>query len=448
MAFRHNPFGDSQAASETSSIHGISQVPHSRNGSGGSATSDEKHLFRSYRLTAPYEKPWVTDKRMKRTRYNNYIVYGFMVLGFALAAYVCYSTAAGVPKHNYCLVLDEEFKSIDPSVWNHEVQIDGFGTGSFDWTTTDSANAYTDANGLHIVPTLTNESTSITNAQIANGYTLNLTSDGTCTGTDASSCAIKSNSTIGTTIPPVRSARLNTMGKKSIKYGRVEVVAKLPVGDWLWPAIWMMPEDSVYGVWPRSGEIDIAESRGNDASYANGGIDTFTSTLHWGPASGFDAFWRTTNGRTLPRGDYSQSFHTFGMEWSENYLYTYIDTRLQQVLITGFGKPNTMWDRGGFASQTANNSVLVDPWASTGEYNTPFDQSFYLILNVAVGSRNGWFADGVGNKPWADAETYLAPGSFWQAVNKWLPTWGKGDARGMTVKSVKMWQQGTCGSPS
>lgn len=45
----------------------------------------------------------------------------------------------------------------------------------------------------------------------------------------------------------------------------------MPLGDWMWPAIWMMPEDSVYGVWPRSGEIDIAESRGNDAeTYANG----------------------------------------------------------------------------------------------------------------------------------------------------------------------------------
>lgn len=44
----------------------------------------------------------------------------------------------------------------------------------------------------------------------------------------------------------------------------------------------MMPEDSVYGVWPRSGEIDIAESRGNAAGYLDGGRDTYTSTLHWG----------------------------------------------------------------------------------------------------------------------------------------------------------------------
>ena len=61
----------------------------------------------------------------------------------------------------------------------------------------------------------------------------------------------------GRAIPPVQSARLSTKGKASIKYGKVEVRAKLPTGDWLWPAIWMLPEDSTYGAWPLSGEIDV-----------------------------------------------------------------------------------------------------------------------------------------------------------------------------------------------
>jgi beta-glucanase (GH16 family) len=77
-------------------------------------------------------------------------------------------------------------------------------------------------------------------------YVLNLTRDGTCTSKDQrlsdlsqiSRCAIRSNATTGQIINPVRSARLTTAGKKTIKYGRVEVVAKLPRGDWLWPAIW------------------------------------------------------------------------------------------------------------------------------------------------------------------------------------------------------------------
>lgn len=131
--------------------------------------------------------------------------------------------------------------SIDDSHWSHEVQIAGFGTGSFDWTTTDSRNSYTDKDGLHIVPTITTETTEITEAQLYNGYTLNLTKaggDSSCTSDDYKQCSIRSNDTLGTTIPPVRSARLTTKGKKFIKYGKVEVVAKMPAGDWLWPAIW------------------------------------------------------------------------------------------------------------------------------------------------------------------------------------------------------------------
>lgn len=50
------------------------------------------------------------------------------------------------------------------------------------------------------------------------------------------------------------------------------------------------------------------------------------------------------------------------------------------------------------------------------------------------------------SKPWVDASGHYAPGDFWQAVDDWLPTWGTGADRGMTVKSVKMWQEGLCGA--
>ena len=90
------------------------------------------------------------------------------------------------------------------------------------------------------MPTLTTDTTPITVAEITNGYTLNLTQaggDGSCTGTTNEACSVHSNSTLGTVINSVRSARLNTKGSRAIRYGRVEVVAKLPAGDWLWPAI-------------------------------------------------------------------------------------------------------------------------------------------------------------------------------------------------------------------
>ena len=153
--------------------------------------------------------------------------------------------------------MDDNFSTLNPTFWSHEIQTGGYGfvpscllpwvrskltkvssTGSFDWTTADSANSYVNAEGLHIRPTLTNLTTDITNAQIDNGYTVNLTRTGECTSSTVSSCAIQSNRTLGSIIPPVRSARLTTKGKKSIRYGKVEVTAKLPKGDWMWPSIW------------------------------------------------------------------------------------------------------------------------------------------------------------------------------------------------------------------
>jgi len=112
-------------------------------------------------------------------------------------------------------------------------------TGSFEWNTDDPLNSYVSEDGLHIVPTLTLQSTNISGDQLINGYTLNLTSDNTCTNPDGGpDCVTTSNVTTGAIINPVRSARLTTAGSKSITYGRVEVVAKMPKGDWLWPAIW------------------------------------------------------------------------------------------------------------------------------------------------------------------------------------------------------------------
>lgn len=54
------------------------------------------------------------------------------------------------------------------------------------------------------------------------------------------------------------SSRISTQGHYAIQYGKVEVVAKIPQGDWLWPAIWMLPENTTYGAWPLSGEIDVS----------------------------------------------------------------------------------------------------------------------------------------------------------------------------------------------
>lgn len=153
----------------------------------------------------------------------------------------------------------------------------------------------------------------------------------------------------------------------------------------------MLPEDSVYGGWPASGEIDIAESRGNDESYPRG-RNLITSTLHWGPDPQRDAYDTTYDTKFFWRTDFSQDFRTFGLEWTEGYIFMYIGNRLNTVFSMNFKDEEPFWVKGDFEGTATGNGTLVrNPWAKAGNAVAPFDQKFYLILNVAVGARNGWF---------------------------------------------------------
>lgn len=256
-----------------------------------------------------------------------------------------------------------------------------------------------------------------------------------CTSTERANCIAATDLSNGSVVPPVRSARINTKGSHHITYGRIEVTAKMPIGDWLWPAIWMMPVNDTYGPWPASGEIDILESRGNNHTYPQGGNNIASSTLHWGPDARTDAWYRTYQKRSASHTTYSDSFWIFSLEWSQKYLFTWINNRLMQVLYTPF--ENYLWDEANFATMTdGNGTAFSNPWAGTGRTNTPFDQPFYLILSLAVGGTNGWFEDGQAGKPWTD-ESPTAKREFWSARDTWYPTW----TQSMQVRRVAMWQQ-------
>lgn len=302
--------------------------------------------------------------------------------------------------------------------------------GQFEETTNTDENAYVEDGVLWLKPTLQNATL------IEQDTVINTLADGSCSSTVWSDCVAVTNTTNGTIVNPVKSARISTRGAVSIKYGRVEVHAKLPAGDWLWPAIWMLPVNATYGAWPASGEIDLVESRGNNYTYPQGGNNIVSSTLHWGPDSSNDGWWRNNDKRKALHTEWSAGFHTYGVEWSEKYIFTYIDTRLLQVMYVNFNKP--FWSKGNFPAADDNGTRLTNPWASTGRDSTPFDEDFYLILNIAVGGTNGWFDDGVDGKPWVDAST-TAKRDFWNARNQWYPTWEKNG--NMQVKSVKMMQQ-------
>jgi beta-glucanase (GH16 family) len=281
---------------------------------------------------------------------------------------------------------------------------------------------------LYLKPTLQDEKLINTNNTMINLLDMN-----TCASSRWSDCVTITNKDNGSIVPPVRSARVSTKVGAKIKYGRIEVTARLPLGDWLWPAIWMLPTNKTYGEWPRSGEIDIMESRGNNYTYKQGGNNIISSTLHWGPNPSNDGWWRNNVKRKALHTTYADKFHTFGVEWSEKYIFTYIDSRLLQVLYTNFDEP--FWKRGQFPLSDSNGTMFNDPWSSTGRPATPFDQDFYLILSLGVGGKNGWFQDGEAGKPWVDTSP-TARLDFWNSRDRWWPTWQeKGH---MVIKSVKV----------
>lgn len=149
------------------------------------------------------------------------------------------------------------------------------------------------------------------------------------------------------------SARLRTKGRGDWCRGRIEVRAKLPVGQGVWPAIWMLPTDNRYGIWPHSGEIDIMEILGHLPETVHG-------TLHYfDPVAGKHAY--TGAPHRLAEGHFGQDFHTFAVEWEAGAMHWLVDGLHYQT-------------------QTA--------WSTDGApYPAPFDQRFHLLLNVAVGGR-------------------------------------------------------------
>lgn len=145
------------------------------------------------------------------------------------------------------------------------------------------------------------------------------------------------------------SARLRTANKGDWLYGRFEIRAKLPIGKGLWPAIWMLPTDWVYGGWPTSGEIDIMELVGHEPWHVFG-------TIHFG---GSGNHLQSGTDYSLSSGLFSDDFHVFTVEWERTEMRWYVDGNLYQT---------------------------INSWSTTAaQYPAPFDQRFHLLLNVAVG---------------------------------------------------------------
>lgn len=149
------------------------------------------------------------------------------------------------------------------------------------------------------------------------------------------------------------SARLITKGLFQQKYGRFEARVKLPTGQGLWPAFWLLGDDSNGDIWPQIGEIDVMEYLGDEPTQIFG-------TIHGPQYSGGESISK----EYVLEGDrFDTGFHIFGIEWTPNFINFYVDDKLYQTL----------------------TPADVDE-ETNGEGEWVFnDREFYMILNMAVG---------------------------------------------------------------
>lgn len=151
------------------------------------------------------------------------------------------------------------------------------------------------------------------------------------------------------------STRLVTKDKAEWKYAKIEVSAKLPAGKGTWPAIWMMPAEDKYGTWPASGEIDIMEHVGYDQG-------TVHATIH---TESYYHGKNTQKGGTIPVTDCSEAFHVYSVEWLPDKLVFSMD-----------GEEYFSYKPTDYKTNPTSSE-----W--------PFDESFYLIMNIAMGGSWG-----------------------------------------------------------
>jgi len=144
------------------------------------------------------------------------------------------------------------------------------------------------------------------------------------------------------------STRMKTQDKQTFQYGRIDIRAKLPKGQGIWPALWMLGNDIPTAGWPACGEIDIMELVGHEPATTHG-------TAHWG--QNFENHKFQGESYKLDGGDFSDNFHVFSIAWYQNVIYWYVDDVLFYEI--------------------TSKDMQGQPY--------PFNDKFFLLFNVAVG---------------------------------------------------------------
>ena len=218
-------------------------------------------------------------------------------------------------KKGWDITWHDEFEGelLDLDKWSHEVGGHGFGNNELQYYTNDTTNSF-----------------------VSNGM-LTIRAQFEPAGVGSSN-----------NLRNFSSARLRTVGKGDWRYGRIDVRAKIALGQGIWPAIWMLPSDWKYGGWPKSGEIDIMEHVGFDEGRIHGSVHT----------ESYNHMINTQRSNSKLISEVKESFHIYSIEWNIDKINFFIDD------IQHFS----------FENDNKNN------------YKTwPFNEKFHLLINVAVG---------------------------------------------------------------
>ncbi|XP_065362114.1 gram-negative bacteria-binding protein 1-like [Calliphora vicina] len=206
-------------------------------------------------------------------------------------------------------------------------------------------------------------------------------------------------------LPPVISGRLSTKNYFNFKYGRIEVRAKLPIGDWLFPMISLEPSASTYVDYYKSGEMRIAYARGNhNLMWKNKNISG--ARLFGGVIINKHADMRhqDMNDTTLPNvNHFGDEFHLYTLTWKPDQLILMVDGNEYGRIKTNLKEhiTKTIWNKCKDAL---------------------FNQMFYITLGLAAGG-NGDFPNTDG-KPWANRDP-RGSWNFYKNRNAWFPTWSQ-----------------------
>nr|Q8ISB6.1 RecName: Full=Beta-1,3-glucan-binding protein 2; Short=BGBP-2; AltName: Full=Beta-1,3-glucan recognition protein 2; Short=BetaGRP-2; Flags: Precursor [Manduca sexta]AAN10151.1 beta-1,3-glucan recognition protein 2 [Manduca sexta] len=207
----------------------------------------------------------------------------------------------------------------------------------------------------------------------------------------------------GQIVPPVMTAKLATRRSFAFKFGRIDIKAKMPRGDWLIPELNLEPLDNIYGNQRyASGLMRVAFVRGNDV---------YAKKLYGGPImSDADPFRSMLLKDKQGLANWNNDYHVYSLLWKPNGLELMVDGEVYGTIDAG----------DGFYQIAKNNLVSHASQWLKGTVMAPFDEKFFITLGLRVAGIHD-FTDGPG-KPWENKGT-KAMINFWNNRFRWFPTW-------------------------